>query len=314
MKKLILFALFLLPLAVSAASFNGVVVTAAPENPRPGDRVTLTATLLDSQPGNVYTWEQDGTRVAEGVDAKTYSLDAPPAGHSTQIDVAVTNGAVVVGTGSITLRPSEVTIEWEGLGATPPFYVGKPLMTSQGQLRATAVTALTTARGIVSTTNILFTWKVNGSVLQQNSGFGKNTAVVTPPFYDDAFSLGVTATARDGSLTAESTVYIQPVAPQAVVYEVTPLGGVEDGRAVVSSYPFALDEVSFLAYPLYADANNLTFTWSLDGAPVTVDTGNPRLAVFKKTGSGSGSHSIGVSYENPTKFLTRAAGSFLLTF
>jgi len=167
----------------------------------------------------------------------------------------------------------------------------------------------------VGSADILYTWRINGTPQSRQSGYGKDTITVEPPFYNDAFTLSVTATSRDQSLHAAQGVSVAPQAPEFVIYELSPLAGLRDQRAVMGSYQFVTDEVAFKAYPLrVADPASVQAQWTLNGTPVQLDTGDQYLGVFRKTGGGSGSYTVGVSLSNAANFLERAAASFLLTF
>lgn len=313
--KLILTAVLslALPLVAFAAPLEGVLITTKPENPGPGAAVTVTATLLDGdKSGAVYSWLVDNELVYEAVGAHTFVVEAPALGKSRSVRVLV-NG--VEQNDPLILEPAQVTIEWEAAAPVPPpFYIGRPLVAAQGQVRAHAVTELIRPNGTrVPSSEIKYTWRINGTALARNSGFGAESITTKPPFYDNPFILSVIAESRDG-LRAESGAVIRPAAPDIVVYEVTPLGGLLNHKAIGNAYPFATDEVTFIAYPLNVSSPALDYEWSLNGATITNNSSDPRTAIFKKTGAGTGSHNIGVSFSNQSAFLDQLRYSFLLHF
>lgn len=315
MKRFVLLALLTLPL-VTFGAFDGIVFSSVPQHPEPGERVTVTATLLgEESAGVVFVWFVDGKEVAEGVGMTELAIDAPALGKRTDIEVTASGvGGAVLGTGTYTIQPASVTIEWEGSGSAPPFYKGKPLLTGHGQFTATAVPAFVNARGErISPSDILYTWRINGKQDSAGSGYGRSVYRGETPFFDDAFTVSVTAETRDRSLAATDRVSIAPVAPQLLIYEYTPLGGPALGRMVGTTYPFIEEEVSFIAYPLFAtNAESSIVSWFLNGSLLEFDTGDQRLAVFKKTGEGTGSFRVTTRYEDPVRFLDKTESSFFL--
>jgi hypothetical protein len=314
MRALLLLAL-LLP-STALAAFDGVLLTTSPTYPRPNEQVTITASAIGVGANQFYVWEEDGVRVQSGVNAKEYVAVAPEAGESKTVSVSVVAGGRTVASGTTVLAPAEVRIEWEGTGARPPFYTGRPLFTAHGTMRATTITNFVLPSGTrVPQSQILYTWSVDGVRDDTQSGFGRTTVVVEPPFYDRPFSVSVVASTRDETLSATDVVLGTPRGADLVVYETTPLGGLLDHRAIDRRiFPFTESEVSFIAFPLHTLPENGTYAWTLNGEAVELDTGNPRLAVFKKVAQGAGEFEVGVAYNGLSGFLDEVGTAFLLSF
>lgn len=314
MKAFLLGALFALtPLALHAAQFDDVLLTARPEAPRPGERVTVTATLLGADTaGTVFTWLVNDEQVARGVGNNTLAVDAPKLGSTLSVRVLI-NGEDR--SAPLTLRPAEVSLEWEGLTVSPPFYIGRPLMGGQGSVRILAVPNLVTTNGsAVPPQDINYSWRVNGSVLQKQSGYGVQSVVIKPPFYDDPFTVSVSAESRSGLRAVQSQTFLV-ASPDVVVYEISPLGGLLDTLAVTRDFQFTANEVTFMAYPLNtSQPANLEYQWTLSDTPIALNTGDPRLAVFRKTGSGTGAYTVGLNITSQTAFLDLVRKTFLLHF
>ncbi len=167
----------------------------------------------------------------------------------------------------------------------------------------------------VSPADIVYTWRVDDTVQTRASGVGRTTFTTVSPFFNNSYRLSVTTTSRDGSLVAETSTVITPRKPEIVFYELSPLAGLLDERALVDSYPFVREEVAVRAYPLHiTDPQALIPQWALNGTALTIDTGDPFLAVFRKTGSGSGTYRVDLSFTHPVDFLKRGGSTFLLTF
>ena len=316
-KYLLLLLLAIAPFASNAAGFNGILLSASPENPAPGSRVEISASLIGgSGYANDLVWTVDGRAVTEGVGNNVLTITAPKLGGSVEVIATAVDSGRIVASGTLTIRPSEVTIEWEGDGMTTLVPQTRPLLTGHGSVRALAISSLVTASGArVPDRDVLYTWKVNGKIQAGASAYGKNTITASPTFFSDRFVLSVSAKSRDGALEAESGMVVTPRPAQVVIYETSPLGGLDDANAIVGVYPFTEDEVSFMALPLnISRKEQFDLAWSLNGQPVQTDTGDTRLAVFKKTASGHGQYTVGVTYKSVNNFLDRAVHSFLLNF
>ncbi len=316
MRFIVIIGLLLLP-ASAGAAFQSVLLTATPEHPQPGASVVLTATVLGEDSKAIdFVWEVDGQVVSQGSNMSSLSIAAPNAGDSSEVVVSIFKGGKSLGSALRVIRPAFVAIEWESLGSRPPFYIGRPLPSARGTITAVAVPILQRESGsVVSAADTLFTWRVDGKVQSRASGYGRTTIRVAPTFFNEPYLLSVSAESRDGQLKAERGTLIRQLDPSIVVYEVSPLAGLRDERAVVGSYTFAHDEVSFKAYPLNAeDPASLSVQWELGGETLVLETGDPFLAVFRKTGAGSGSYEVGFSFSHVGDFLRRASTSFLLTF
>lgn len=313
--KYLLLVLIALPTFANAAFLSNVELTLTPDSPRPGVPVTVTAHLRSGSEQNVaFRWFVDGEVVSQGVGNAAITVDAPTAGKETKVQV-------VVGTGSaseaaqIFIRPATVTIVWEADTVTPPTYVGLPRATSGSRVSLTAVSSLLTDKGtLLEPKDIYYEWQVDGKPQNKLTGYGLSTISLPPPFYNNAFTVSVQATSRDQRLSAETSVRITPTSPQILIYEETPLAGIRAERAVVDTYPFNRQEVSFVAYPLYAiRQDELVPTWTLNGSPFTLE-GDQWRAVFRKTSDGTGSFSVGLSFNHPNRFLEKARAAFLLQF
>jgi hypothetical protein len=311
---LLLTAIAFLPLTASAATLSDVELSTTPTNPAPGQSVSVKATLIGGEAATTaFQWIVNGTVVYEGVGSDQITLEAPSLGKQINVLVNIGRNGQSIGSGSLLIQPAAVTIVWEGNTSRPPFYTALPLLGGQGTATALAIPSLVQGGTVVPTQSIFFAWTIDGKKL--TSGFGKNTIQVTPPFYTNTFRLGVTASANNGSLVAESSAVITPHTADAVIYEESPLGGLQDEKAITDTFSFNTDEVSFRAYPLTVPGTDiLTSKWTLDGNAIAVDPADPYAAIFKKTAVGRGSYTVGFSYTNVQQFLERAQASFLLQF
>lgn len=311
MLRAVLVAVLLITPTTLFGATRDVVLTLSPEHPEPGALVRVTATTIGADRDQLYfTWLVDDEVVQEGRGRAALDVTAPELGDSLRVRL-VADGAER--SPSITIRPARVTLEWEAETSHPPFFIGRPLVGGQGTVRVEAIAEFIGPQGRVPLSDIRFTWRMNGRAVSGASGYGADHLVTRTQFFNEPFTISVIAETRGGQRAAQS-VTVDPVSLDFVVYEESPLGG-SIPRDITSAFPFVSSEVAFMVYPLYASRpESLTYSWSLNGAPVTLDTGDPRRAVFKKVSAGTGQFEIGVSLESAASFLDLAERTFLLHF
>lgn len=284
-----------------------LLLSTRPNAPRPGELVTVTATIPGNVSDTLFSWIVDGVEILSGYGQREAQVIMPELGNTTSVQVLIDGEEL---RDPLVLRPQRVTIEWEGTSNTPPLYLGRPLFSAQGAVRAYAIAELITPRGArVLPADIKYTWSVDG-VPRRESGYGRDSITVEPPLFNRPFTLSVRAETRSG-LSAEDSVAITATQSSVAIYEVSPLRGLIN-RAVIGATSLQATEVTFVAYALNGPAD-LSYEWSLNGSPVAISGTDPRVVTFRKTGEGIGQYRIGVRAQNGRPFGTFQQ-SFLLNF
>lgn len=301
------------PAFVAAASVNNVLLSMSPLAPTAESAFTVTATVLDGDSKvTQFTWLVNDEKVLEGVGAKQLTTIAPPLGESMVIRL-VTDGNER--STPLIVRPGRVSVEWEAVTTHPPFYTGRSLVGGQGTVHVSAIADLVrSSGGRVAPQDILYEWRVNNTPQPAQSGLGVYAITLNPPFYDDPFTVSVKVSSRDG-ISAESSVAIAPAQPDIVIYEISPLSGLRDERAIRSDFTLSGNEVTFIAYPRHMSRpGGVTVGWRLGNEGVAANEGDPRTVVFRKTGEGSGTYAVSVGLSSVEAFLDVFSRSFLLHF
>lgn len=288
----------------------------SPEAPVPGATVTVSA---KSYSGNLdetaYTWTVDGRVVDQGLGRNVITLSAGVLGSAMVVTVTAAEGAASRGEASVTIRPADVDIVWEGATYVPPFSGILPLPNGGSRTTFVAIPQVIGSNGLKDPSALIYTWRINNGQSPALAGRGKSTLVVPmPPRFANPFTVSVEVAASDGSAHARRSVTIEPVTPSILIYEVAPLLGVRFDRAVQASFALA-DEVTFEAYPLYIGEGDQTtsVSWTVNGAPQEADD-KPREITLRKTGGGEGRYTIGFSYASAVRMFESAQRSFVLTF
>lgn len=318
MRRVLLIGLSVLLCATpfaAAASSGALQLNMSPQYPQPGDTVTLTATDYSANPDSLlYVWSVNNSVVLQGIGVKSFVLSAGTTGSEQTVTVTTTQNGIEH-TGTAIVRPAGVDMIWEGETSVPPFYAGRPLPNAQSAVTVLAVPHLMSGKTELDASSLIYSWKVNDVPVTSASGYGKPFFTTTPPTFGEPFTVSVHVETADGTGAAEGSATITPEKPRIVTYEDAALLGVRFEKTIPNAFPFVTDEVSFAAFPLFAsNTNALSYQWTLDGTPFSVDPARPGAVTFRKTGSESGTHAITFSFTNPNKFLEHAATSFTLNF
>lgn len=319
-----LVALSILPSIVVAQSIPGisnpVTVSLIPENPRPNDSVTVMiqsfSVDLDSA---LITWTVNGKKVASAVGQKSYSLNAGVLGSISRVDVSVTSPGVSV-TGSVIVRPADVSLLWESDTYTPPFYRGKALHSYNGSFRITAIPELMGSGGkMLDSKDLIYTWKKNGTIIADSSGYGKNQFVSSQTSYlREGEDVTVEVSAPRDTLVASRSITIRPTVPKILFYEKNGLYGELYNRALTSRFALSADEVTLTIEPYFFSisdkrASNMSYIWKLNNREVP-DFTNESEITLRREDDQAGRSELSVVLQNRNKLLQGAKGDILITF
>ncbi len=291
-----------------------IQLTANPTHPVPNTSVTITAHVSLESLGKTMIWTVDGDYITEGVGLTTITIPIGAVGTATEVEATLMEEGEIRGSARYIVRPTEVDLVWEGQTYVPPLYAGRPLANANADVVVVAFPKIIRSGVAVPSTDLNFTWDINGTVQQSQSGYGKATFTTRPTRYSDALTVGVTVETRDGLYRARGATAINPVRPFAVVYEDRPLTGINFYRSATRGALLGGDEITFRVYPYFsAVEQELTFAWSFNGQPISFDSDDPRTATFRRTGEGVGTFSVEVSFENLKLLFERGRGAFNLS-
>ena len=166
----------------------------------------------------------------------------------------------------------------------------------------------------------VYQWKKDdGTVLQSQSGYGKQSITLKGNIVPRPYYLMVTATSRDGSAQGESLTYIAPQSPSITFYKDDPLYGPLFNQAVGNTlFIGAQKEVrAFASLFGFNTSSNisdaLTLDWSING------TDHPELAssrsiVLRAPSGVAGTSNIALNASGIDNILQGANASFIAAF
>lgn len=292
------------------------VISASPSYQTPGTLVTLRVFTRSSEGLFLYSWSVDGVELASGVDLEEITVTAGAAGESKVVRVQVTNTeSGTSGQATYIIRPAVVDLVWEGNTYTPPLYLGKAFPTGESEIVVEAIPQMQVGDELATKNNLIFNWEVDGEKRKSSSGYGKSVFRTSPTKFRYSTVITVTVSTPDDALSARSSVSIPTRSPGVIIYEEKPLAGTWFTKAVPATAPLTGDEITFRAVPFFVvNPQALTYTWTLNREPFATAGEAPSLAVFRKTGEGTGEFPVGVTIQKTNSIFERASASFRLAF
>jgi len=131
----------------------------------------------------------------------------------------------------------------------------------------------------ISASNLIYTWKQNGTVLGDLSGYGRSTLNFTGPLLPRATIIEVDVATTDNTLLASGGVSLRSGAPEILFYENNPLYGMMYNKVIGNNYNLEGQEISLTAEPFYFSGKSsqnydLTYNWKLNNNEVFTETVN----------------------------------------
>ena len=182
----------------------------SPAQPLPGGTVHITATsLLIDLSGKTLIWFKDGKQFAEGEGLTAVDVVAGPLGSEDDIVVGVYEGDLELVSQSARIHPVEIDLIWEADSYVPPQFRGRALPSAGTHLRLEAIPYFVRANGSsVPPSDITFTWRRDGYVIQSASGRGRSQAVIDSPKLFDTDTISVDARTSDGLFEGTASVRV----------------------------------------------------------------------------------------------------------
>lgn len=187
-------------------------ITLYPAEPKPGERVTATATSysMDLNSATI-TWVYNGTTLSVGTGKNSISFTAPSSSAVATLSVTA-SGSAGSAQSSLIIRSASVDVIWEAIDSyTPPFYKGKALAPVGGRLRAVAVGSATAPK------TLSYSWNYNNSAVPAQSGTNKNSVTIKTDVLGGNESFGVIA--RSGGFNGSGSIVVPLRNPDVLLYQ-----------------------------------------------------------------------------------------------
>lgn len=306
-------------LAAQSAA-GGIVIRMTPENPLPGGYVHLSAfsSTVDLERSDI-TWYANKKIIAQGSGLTETDISAGPAGTGVDVVVIAQDGNGATASGEAFIRPAEVDLVWESDSYTPPFYKGRALPSAGTKIRAQAIAGLQLANGtLVPESDIMYTWRRNGSVIATASGRGRSFATFSAPTLFGTDLIEVEAVSVDGTLSGKTGVNIPSVEPILGLYDDHPVFGILYNNKFGLTASVKDAEKTFAAVPYFAQAESsddsqLVYNWRINGLNIGADYARPSAITINSEGS-NGNADIALSLTRLRNWYMKADAAWQISF
>jgi hypothetical protein len=297
-----------------------ISVHASPEKPQPNESVTVNIESFSTNLNKSYiVWSINGVVKEEGAGMTTFTFVSGKAGTVQNISIDITTEDKRTISHELSFAPAKVGLVIEADTYTPPFYKGKALFTPQSQLKVVAFPELVTNTGYeIPSENLVYTWKVDGKVMQSASGFGKSSFIMEGNLIPRSMYVTAEVSAYGSPLTAAQTIQVDPVEPEIVMYEDSLLYGIRRELGFTSGIYLPTKEIKLVAEPYYLStfmpqSTDLVYNWTLNGQTVSSLT-QPNVIGLENRSGEAGSATLGLTIEHLKKLLQAPAASLSIEF
>ena len=249
-------------------------IKTSPQNPGPNEtiHVSIESYLSDMNKATI-RWSVNGKVVDSGIGKTTFSFKNGVPNTTTRLVISVTTNTGENITKELTFRPVDIMVLWEADTYTPPFYKGKPLMTTQSTVRIIAVPNTTTSKNTLDGGGLVFEWEKDGITTKSSSGYNKNSFLFEGPKPYGEANVRVKVSSLNDATKSDFAINVPLSQPIILFYESQPLLGVLYNRPVDATSAFSAKEVSIKAEPYFFSNETLgqqinSYQWFLNGKSV----------------------------------------------
>lgn len=308
--SLVLFALSSSVQAQIPTGSNDISLSLIPENPKPNQTIVVKTQSFSTNLDNAtFKWSVNGKVVKEGIGIKQFESKTGKSGTTMSIQVEISTQNLGVIRDSIMFRPTEVTLVWESDGYLPPFYKGRALYTLGGSLKVVAIPEFFSSQGKrMNPKDLVYTWKKNGEVVANASGYGKDFFISDKTSYlRDGNDISVEVSSPRENITGSASLIVEPQSLEILMYEKSPLYGILFNKNLPTSFSLTNEEITLYAVPFFFSTQTqslgeLSFEWTMNNSPIRNAAGSNELTLRKETGQ-VGSSDIGLTVQHPRKVL-----------
>lgn len=273
-----------------------------PRNPEPRSNVTLTLQSYSFNPNNAtITWKANGKLLEQGPGKTSITVKTGDVGSASTITVTaeLADGSTIEQ--AVTIAPSSILLVYESPnGYVPKFYEGLSLPVDTGSVSVTAYPSLSDGEGLLPPSSLSFSWYVNGSILKNSSGLGKQRLTFNLDYIRSTSEVRVLVSTPRG-LLSEKTITITPHSVMPLIYTYDDVFGTNFTTLVGSRFQTVKD-FTFSLEPMYVPSNerkSATYTWFIDGLPSTPAGGRVLTLQPKANTNGKKSLRIDVTGTDP---------------
>ena len=300
----LLFAFSGTKLVFAQLQSGDILISTSPENPKQNEAVTvaLSSYTTDLNKANV-SWLVNGKEVLSGIGKKVFSFTAGGTDSQTNVQAKIntTDGSTVLK--NIIVKPADINMLWEASDSySPPFYRGKSFVASEGSFKIVAIPNLSSAKGKLPINSLSYKWRKDDKAQQSQSGFGKNSLVIKTSYLDQDTHVLVNVSDLESLTSGSGEIILNAIRPKILFYENDPELGIQFQKGIETNYDLTKENVSFFTAPYFfspknINANDLSFTWNINGEDITTPSPKNILSIKPNAGE-KGTANIKLKIDN----------------
>lgn len=233
---------------------------------------------------------------------------------------SIQSGFVFAQTATTTNDQNSVDLLVEPQTYIPPFYKGLPLFSNQAVVRIFAFPNITAGGQKIESKDLVFKWTENDTVMGEDSGLGQDSITIDPGLLINNPEISVSVLDSNNNELAGNSITIDVKNPQIFFYENSPLYGILFNNSLNNGYNLgSREELNVVAKPFFfsvsdATSSDLTYSWSVNGSPISLSGPKNSILLRQTTQGQSGATSVSLNLSDQSKDFQSANSEFSVSF
>ncbi len=262
--------------------------------------------------GSGMRWFINDELLSSAINQRTIKLTSGKVGELTKIKLVID----YPGGGSLSterlVAPVFLDVIIEPQTRVPAFYKGRPLPSIESIVNLTAIVN----GNAIPPASLLYTWKLNGKVLEGGSIRGRNVITFTMPQGKYA-TINLDIRKDSGEPIARRIFDLIKVYPNLSFYESTGFYGLKQ-KAVDKEVLLLGNSITLRAEPYYLDIKTFNnpdlLEWSINGVTSVNNVNNPYEVTLATEGGFSGKTNVDFHVRNTVQLLQGVQGGFRVSY
>lgn len=288
-----------------------------PRNPKPFTPVkaTLVSYIFNVNTALI-TWKVDGKEVLKGIGEKKLTIQTSSVGTKVPVHVTAVTADNVAVELDLVITPESVDILYEVPESyTPLFYEGKALPGEGALVKFVAMPNISENNRHLPPSSLSYSWYINNELVESASGIGKQSAFLGLDILSSFTTIKVVVFGPRGT-SAEHSIDVYPHDVMPLLYTYDEILGANFSSLIGKRFESTKDFILTLE-PLYLSTkgtfgSDATYSWSLNGLPVTPLGG--RILALKPEEDTYGSKSLSVEISHKKRKLQKNFTELSLIF
>lgn len=256
----------------SNAQENDLFLVISPFSPSSGKSFSIEAKsfLFDTSRAR-FEWFKNGKKVDEGTGITKKIFEGEKLGSQINIEVTTSSIGGKFYKTRTQIDINDIDFIINPLTYVPPFYRGQALPTPGSIVQVYAIPHIYSQGSRISLSNLIFEWKLDGNIIKEQSGRGKNKFIFSLPktlMGENEILLKVSS--LNGRSAYEKTERVRIQKPEVVLYKTSALVG-KSPIAILNLEAKSNEDFAIIAEPFFFDFNSLlrsTVSWLANGAKI----------------------------------------------